>query len=63
MTDIAILLVPIAMMWNLRMPVRQELAVIFVLSLGWVVAVVGIIRFKSFVDFWYGHFPDPSWSL
>jgi len=51
------------MMWNLRMPVRQELAVIFVLSLGWVVAVVGIIRIKFFVDFWYGHFPDQSWSL
>jgi hypothetical protein len=63
LTDIAILLVPIAMMWNLRMPVRRQLALIFVLSLGWEVAVVGIIRIKSFVDFWYGHFPDPSWSL
>lgn len=63
LTDAAILLVPIAMMWNLRMPTRRKLAVIFVLSLGWVVAVVGIIRIKFFIDFWYGHFPDPSWSL
>lgn len=62
-TDIAILLVPIAMMWNLRMPSRRKVAVILVLSLGWVVAVVGIIRIKFFVDFWYGRFPDPSWSL
>jgi hypothetical protein len=63
LTDVAILLVPIAMMWNLRMPTRRKLAGIFVLSLGWVVAVVGVIRIKFFVDFWYGHFPDPSWSL
>ena len=63
MTDVAILLVPIAMMWKLRMHLRRKLAVVFVLSLGWVVAIVGIIRIKFFVDFWYGRFPDPSWSL
>lgn len=63
LTDIAILLVPIAIMWNLRMALRRKLAVAFVLSLGWVVAVVGMIRIKFFVDFWYGNFPDPSWSL
>jgi hypothetical protein len=63
LTDIAILLVPIAMMWELRMPLRRKLAVVFVLSLGWVVAIIGIIRIKFFVDFWYGRFPDPSWSL
>jgi hypothetical protein len=63
LTDIAILLVPIAMMWNLRMPIRRKLAVVFVLSLGWIVAVVGVIRINFFIDFWYGRFPDPSWSL
>ena len=63
LTDVAILLVPIAMMWDLKMPVRRKMAVIFVLSLGWIVAVVGIIRIKFFIDFWYGRFPDPSWSL
>lgn len=62
-TDVSILMVPIAMMWNLRMPLRRKIAVVFVLSLGWVVAIVGIIRIKYFVDFWYGNFPDPSWSL
>ena len=63
LTDIAILLVPIAMMWKLRMPLRRKLAVVFVLSLGWVVAIIGIIRIKFFIDFWYGRFPDPSWSM
>lgn len=63
LTDVAILLVPIVMMWKLRMPLRRKLAVVFVLSLGWVVAIIGIVRIRFFVDFWYGHFPDPSWSL
>lgn len=63
LTDIAILLVPVAMMWNLRMPARKKAAVIFVLSLGWVIAVVGLIRIKYFVDMWYGYFPDPNYSL
>jgi len=45
------------------MPIRRKLAVIFVLSLGWIVAAVGLIRIRFFVDFWYGHFPDPSWVL
>jgi hypothetical protein len=46
LTHVAVLLVPIAMMWDLRMPIQRKLAVIFVLSLGWIVAVVGIIRIK-----------------
>lgn len=62
-TDIAILMVPVFIMWNLRMPLRRKLAVLFVLSLGWVVAVVGAVRIKFFVDMWYGSFKDPSHSL
>lgn len=44
--DIAILMVPVVIMWNLRMPVRRKLAVLLVLSAGWVVAVVGAVRIK-----------------
>ncbi|KAI7490742.1 hypothetical protein KC351_g442 [Hortaea werneckii] len=62
-TDIAILLVPIAIMVNLQLPLRRKLAVIIVLSLSWAVAVVGAIRIYFFVNFWYGRFPDPNWSL
>jgi len=53
LTDILILLVPVAMMWNLRMAIRQKLAVSAVLSAGWIVAILGIVRFKVFYDFWY----------
>ena len=35
LTDILILLVPAAMVWNLRMPRRKKIAVWCVLSLGW----------------------------
>ena len=62
-TDVVILMVPVFIMWNLRMPLRRKLAVLFVLSLGWVVAVVGAVRIKFFVDMWYGSFKDPSHSL
>ena len=62
-TDVAILLVPVFIMWKLRMPLKRKIAVLFVLSMGWVVAVVGAVRIKFFVDMWYGHFEDPSHSL
>jgi hypothetical protein len=53
LTDVLIILVPVAMIWNLRMPVRQKIAVGAALSLGWIVAVLGIIRFKIFYSFWF----------
>jgi hypothetical protein len=53
LTDILILLIPVAMMWNLRMPIRRKIAVGAALSLGWVVAILGIVRFKIFYDFWF----------
>lgn len=62
-TDVAILMVPVFIMWDLRMPLRRKLAVLFVLSLGWVVAVVGAVRIKFFVDMWYGQIEDPSHNL
>jgi hypothetical protein len=53
LTDVLILLVPVAMMWNLRMTLRQKFAVSAVLSVGWIVAILGVVRFKVFYDFWY----------
>jgi hypothetical protein len=64
LTDILILLVPVAMMWNLRMATRQKFAVGAVLSVGWIVAILGIVRFKVFYDFWYPSsiFADPPYN-
>jgi hypothetical protein len=36
LTDILIMLIPAAMIWNLQMPRRKKIAVWAVLSLGWV---------------------------
>lgn len=44
LTDILILLIPLAMMWNLRMRRRRKIAVWCILSLGWIVTIVGITR-------------------
>lgn len=44
LTDILILLIPPAMMWNLQMKREKKIAVWAVLSLGWIVALVGITR-------------------
>ncbi|CAI9632236.1 unnamed protein product [Alternaria burnsii] len=51
LTDVLILLVPVAMMWNLRMALRQKFTVGAVLSVGWIVAILGVVRFKVFYDF------------
>ncbi|KAG9189456.1 hypothetical protein G6011_06324 [Alternaria panax] len=65
LTDVLILLVPAAMMWNLRMSLRQKLAVSAVLSVGWIVAILSIIRFKAFYDFWYASSTsaDPTYNV
>jgi hypothetical protein len=55
LTDILILLIPPAMMWNLRMRTRKKVAVWAVLSLGWIVTVVGITRI---VLYYYRFQPD-----
>lgn len=63
LTDVLILTIPIAMTWPLRLNIRRKLAVILVLSLGWVVVVVGVIRFKIFYNFWTQASDDPTYGL
>ena len=63
LTDVLILTIPIAMTWPLRLNIRRKVAVIAVLSLGWVVVIVGCIRFKIFYDFWTQTSDDPTYGL
>jgi hypothetical protein len=65
LTDVLILVVPVAMMWNLRMALRQKFAVSAVLSVGWIVAILGIVRFKVFYYFWYpvSTSTDPTYDV
>jgi len=55
LTDILILLVPAAMVWHLQMPRKKKIAVWAVLSLGWIVTIIGILRI---VLYYYRFKPD-----
>ena len=63
LTDILVLIIPIAMVWPLRLNWRKKLAVGCVLSLGWIVVAVALIRLKSFYDFFHVVNPDPTYAL
>ena len=55
LTDILILLIPAAMILSLRMEFRKKIAVWAILSLGWIVTIVGITRV---VLYYYRFQPD-----
>jgi hypothetical protein len=63
LTDILILSIPIAMVWPLRLNWRKKIAVGCVLSLGWIVVIVALIRLKSFYNFFNVVNPDPTYAL
>jgi structural maintenance of chromosome 2 len=63
LTDILILMIPIAMVWPLRLNWRKKLAVGCILSLGWIVVAVAIVRLKSFHDLFNVVNPDPTYAL
>nr|OQO23057.1 hypothetical protein B0A51_08411 [Rachicladosporium sp. CCFEE 5018] len=54
LTDVVVLLIPMAMLWNLQLNLRKKVVVGIALSLGWVVTIISAIRFKVFYDFWMG---------
>jgi hypothetical protein len=63
LTDILILAIPIAMVWPLRLNWRKKFAVGCVLSLGWILVVVALVRLKSFYNFFNVVNPDPTYAL
>lgn len=63
LTDVLILTIPIAMTWPLRLNIHRKVAVIIVLSLGWVVVIVGAIRLKIFYDYWTQASDDPAYGV
>ncbi|OQN98712.1 hypothetical protein B0A48_15378 [Cryoendolithus antarcticus] len=54
LTDVVVLLIPMAMLWNLQLNLRRKVIVGIALSLGWVVTIISAIRFKVFYNFWMG---------
>ncbi|KAM0718965.1 hypothetical protein Q7P37_006037 [Cladosporium fusiforme] len=61
-TDVLILLIPIFMVWPLRMNRRKKVAVGCVLSLGWIVVIVACVRLKLFFDLWAGAGRDYTYT-
>lgn len=51
------------MVWHLRLRLRKKIGVAVVLSLGWIVAAVSILRLKIFYDYWEGTNKDPTYGL
>ncbi|KAF2750717.1 hypothetical protein M011DRAFT_474224 [Sporormia fimetaria CBS 119925] len=43
-TDLIVAALPLQPMWNLRIPIRQKIAVIAILTLGWFVVIISILR-------------------
>ena len=50
-TDISYALLPIPIIWRVKLPMRVRMYLIAVLSLGWVAVVIGIIRVNSILSF------------
>jgi hypothetical protein len=55
LTDVLIMIIPAAMVWGLKMSSSKKIAVWAVMSLGWVVAIVGAVRIALYYD---GFRPD-----
>ena len=55
LTDVLIMIIPAAMVWGLKMSRSKKIAVWAVMSLGWVVAIVGAVRIALYYD---GFRPD-----
>ncbi|KAH7029959.1 hypothetical protein B0J12DRAFT_325101 [Macrophomina phaseolina] len=60
-TDAIILLLPVWMLWNLRLPKRQKIGVMLVMMTGGLVVAVSIIRTKATVEL--AKTLDLTWSM
>ncbi|KAF2838639.1 hypothetical protein M501DRAFT_975270 [Patellaria atrata CBS 101060] len=62
-TDVIVLVIPMAMVWHLRMVMKKKVAVIVILSLGWVVTGVSIARPIIFKRDLNPNRPDPTYGV
>lgn len=63
LTDVLVLAIPIAMLWPLKINIRKKLAIGVVLSLGWLVAVIGVIRLWLFWETYHVVRDEPFYSI
>lgn len=63
LTDILILVIPAAMIWGLKMKKSKKMAVWAVMSLGWVVAIIGAVRIGLYYHRFQRDNIDRSYSV
>jgi len=58
--DILVAVVPIRAIWKLQIPVQQRIALLGILTIGWFVCVVSLLRLHYLIVF-AGHMDDTTW--
>ncbi|KAF2016638.1 hypothetical protein BU24DRAFT_492692 [Aaosphaeria arxii CBS 175.79] len=49
-TDLLVAILPIKAIWDLQLPKKQKIALVFILTIGWFVCVVSILRLHALVE-------------
>ncbi|KAL7622877.1 hypothetical protein AAE478_006556 [Parahypoxylon ruwenzoriense] len=60
LTDFMVLLMPVPIIWKLKLPTSQRIGLVATFSLGLFITAISIIRLKSLIDI---SFLDPTWTL
>ncbi|CAO2648301.1 Nn.00g075680.m01.CDS01 [Neocucurbitaria sp. VM-36] len=60
MTDLLVATLPVRAIWGLKIPTRQRIALLCILTIGWFVCVVSILRLHALVVF-AAHPEDTTW--
>ncbi|MCJ1465714.1 hypothetical protein MMC07_004333 [Pseudocyphellaria aurata] len=58
-TDLVILLLPMPIIWRLKIPTRSKLSLSFIFGLGFIICIVGAVRLSGLV-FW--RMEDGTWT-
>jgi hypothetical protein len=48
-TDLMVAILPVKALWNLQIPKRQKIALVGILTIGWFVCVVSILRLNALI--------------
>ncbi|KAF1828047.1 hypothetical protein BDW02DRAFT_303026 [Decorospora gaudefroyi] len=60
LTDLMIAFLPVQVIWNLQIEKRQKMALMAILTVGWFVCIVSIVRLHELIVF-ANHPEDPTW--
>jgi hypothetical protein len=63
LTEIIVMIIPTVMVWRLKMTRSKKIDVWLIMSLGWVVVIVGVVRIALFYYQSRPNTVDPSYSL